>query len=81
MIKLKRTYSPRINVKIHAIRNGIAHQIPTAVILYLRIPIDAISRIKIIIVKTNCIMDKIRTGNLGNVDRQLVSYSELFDDL
>jgi hypothetical protein len=46
----------------------------------IRIASEAISRIKISIVKINWIMDNIRTANLGNFDRQLVSYSGIFND-
>jgi hypothetical protein len=66
---------------MHVARNGIPHQIPAPVGWFIRIASDAISRMKIIIVKTNCIMDKMRTSNLGNFDRQLVSCSEIFNEL
>ncbi len=80
-LRLNKKYSPRIYVEMHAARNGIAHQIPTPVERNIRIASDAISRMKIIIVKTNCIMHRMRTSNLGNFDRQLVSCAEIFNDL
>ncbi len=62
-----------------AVRNGIAHQIPTPVGRYIRTASDAISRIKIRIVKRSWIMAKMRTTNVGNVERQFVSCCEIFD--
>lgn len=56
-----------------------AYKIPTPVGRYMRTASDAISRIKITIVKINWIMDKMRTGNLGNLNRRLASGSETFD--
>ncbi len=66
---------------MHAARNGTADQIPTPVDRYVRIASDAMSRMKIVIVKTNCIMHRMRTSNLGNFDRQLVSCAEIFNYL